>query len=129
MATERYKTGPKKGQFKPKGGGGSKPKRRSSGGGTVARRRSNGKFPLGLIMGLFPIGWSTFRAAVDVSPTFAGVHFIRSMTGVDVKAGQFSAHHLWFGLWPLLAGWAIHRYIGGSLGINRALAPIPFLKL
>jgi hypothetical protein len=52
-------------------------------------------------------------------------------TPYDPWGNKFSTAGLGQGLLPLLGGVLIHKYVGGSLGVNRALAAskLPFLRL
>jgi len=55
----------------------------------------------------------------------------RSFAGYDLTTNQVNLTWLYGGLAPLLLGLFVHRFVGGSLGINRALSrmKIPVLRL
>ncbi|HIA01809.1 MAG TPA: hypothetical protein EYN66_07845 [Myxococcales bacterium] len=83
-----------------------------------------------MVMGLAPITITTFNAA-RVNPAEAPIVFTRNMTGVDISRQRFDPQFMWFGLFPIVAGWMTHKFIGGGLGINRALgsAGIPWVRI
>lgn len=55
----------------------------------------------------------------------------RILTGVDFWNGQFNWQTMRYGLWPIIGGVLIHKFIGGKLGVNRALsaAGVPVIRL
>jgi len=124
----------RKGQFK-RGGGriGSTRRRRSShrGGTHVARRRSGFTLPLGLIAGLAPGVTRTLAFAQAQGPQAAANEALAIYSGYDAQSGSFSVANMSQGLMPLLVGWALHRFVGSGLGINRALAAarVPVVRL
>ena len=54
-----------------------------------------------------------------------------ALTGYDFYNGGFYAVNLKNGLLPIVAGMAVHKYIGGTLGVNRMLANsgVPLIRL
>lgn len=70
--------------------------------------------------------WFKYRD-VNIVTREAGQFF----TGYDWTTGQFNMASLRFGLVPVIAGTLVHKFIGGKLGVNRALAKakIPLLRL
>lgn len=58
--------------------------------------------------------------------------FIKAYTGFDPGLGTYHSGWLRRGLYPLILGALIHKFVGGApLNVNRALgrAKIPFLRL
>jgi hypothetical protein len=55
----------------------------------------------------------------------------RIFTGYSPTDGEFQPSLLKMGLMPVALGFLIHKYVGGSLGINRALsqAGVPLFRL
>jgi len=126
----------KKGQFKKGGGriGDGRGKRKSSHRGSthVARRRRSGfTLPLGLIAGLAPGVTRTLAFAQAQGPQAAANEALAIYSGYDAASGSFSVANMSQGLMPLLVGWALHRFVGSGLGINRALAAarVPVVRL
>jgi hypothetical protein len=52
-------------------------------------------------------------------------------TGYMIDTGKFNFGYLKQGLLPIVAGLLVHKFIGGKLGVNRALAGagIPFVRI
>jgi len=122
----------KRGQFK-KGGGrvGSKKKRRSSARRTVRRVARKTVVPIGIIAGMLPGVARTARFLQTQGPESAANEFMAIFSGYDTKTREFSVGNMKDGLFPLLAGIALHRVVGGMLGVNRMLAAsrIPLLRI
>jgi hypothetical protein len=55
----------------------------------------------------------------------------KMVLGVDFWNKQFNLGWMMTGLFPIIAGGVIHRFVGGRLGVNRALARagIPVIRL
>jgi len=94
------------------------------------RRKAGTRIPVALLAGFIPLGATTVQAS-RVSPQFAGEHLLRSLTGFDVANRKFDARNMWLGTFPILGGMLAHKFIGGGLGVNRALgsAGVPFLRI
>lgn len=66
---------------------------------------------------------SGMRAATDLASM--------AFTGYDPSTGKFNWAMLKWGTGPVIAGILVHKFIGGTLGVNRALARagVPVLRL
>lgn len=60
-----------------------------------------------------------------------GVEAGRIFLGYDSRTGQFDARNMMYGLLPVILGGMVHKFIGGTLGLNRTLARsgVPLLRL
>lgn len=60
-----------------------------------------------------------------------GVEAGRIFLGYDSRTGTFNAANLMYGLGPVILGGLVHKFIGGTLGVNRILARsgVPMLRL
>jgi hypothetical protein len=79
--------------------------------------------------------------AVGVLPIFAKVQQSGWKEGVNDVMWKYMAYNpwtkklditgLWQGLFPLTVGVLIHKFVGGKLGVNRALsqAKVPFIRI
>lgn len=97
----------------------------------VARRSTQFTIPLGLVAGMAPTVIHTVNEA-RVNGIESGVKVgMRGLTGYNVDNGQWHFSSLKEGLLPLLIGMAAHKFVGGSLGVNRALASarVPFIRI
>jgi len=125
-----------KGQFK-KGGGrigdGKTNGKRST---SVAkkkgfRRSKKTTLPIGLLAGLAPGATRVLATFQASGPQVAANEALAIYSGYDPTTQSFSMGNLSFGLMPLLIGWGLHKFVGGGLGINRALAQarVPLIRL
>ncbi len=95
--------------------------------------RSKKRFtlPIAVLLGFAPsisYAWSNFRS----TGLEEGVRvFARSFTGYDPASGVWNWAHLNTGLFPVLMGLAVHKFVGGMLGVNRTLgsAGVPIIRL
>lgn len=126
----------RKGQFKKGGGRVGAKWRRSRGGRSVARRRNPGmRLPVALIAGLAPGLLASVKgiqqAAATGQPERAAAVPVALYTGFDINSGRWSSAPLRVGLFPLIIGMLVHKFVGGQLGLNRALgsAGVPFVRI
>lgn len=111
---------------------GGKSKRRSTR--TMKSTQSGHKvkttIPLAVCLGFTPLvakGVMDFRAG-----GFAGLaNTVSAIVPYNVASKKLDMSNLNWGLWPILAGFAVHKFIGGTLGVNRAIARmgIPLIRL
>jgi len=102
------------------------------------RRVKKMTLPIALIAGTIP-GlsrlWTHFQnPSLHAQPNgFAamGVEAGRIYLGLDTRNGKFNVGWMSFGTGPILLGGIVHKFIGGTLGVNRMLARtgIPLLRL
>jgi hypothetical protein len=54
-----------------------------------------------------------------------------SLIPYDFQARKVTFANLGSGLYPIIAGLAVHKFVGGMLGVNRALAAsrIPWIRI
>lgn len=97
------------------------------------RRRSNPgiTIPLGIVAGFVPYLVDLKKGYDFGGLETMGMFGIRSLTGYDYVSHSWNIKDLRYGLLPILMGMGVHKFIGGKLGINRALgrAKIPFIRL
>lgn len=102
------------------------------------RRASKMTLPIALIAGVIPglsRMWTHFtNPGLHGQPNgFAamGVEAGRIYLGLDTRTGQFNMAWMSLGTGPVLLGAIVHKFIGGTLGVNRMLArtKIPLLRL
>jgi hypothetical protein len=97
-------------------------------GGTT--RKTKMTFPLAVALGFVPLlarGVNDFRAG-----GVAGLsNTVSAIVPYDVNAKKISFANLSSGLYPIIAGFLLHKIVGGGLGLNRALARmgIPMLRI
>lgn len=98
-----------------------------------SRGRRNGSLtlPLAVIAGIAVPVASSISKLPEGGPKLAAQEFTRTMTGYDFVEGKFNIGYLKYGLLPVALGAVVHKFVGGRLGINRALAGagIPLLRL
>jgi hypothetical protein len=97
------------------------------------RRASKMTIPLAVVAGFTPAIIRTYEASPLRGGNYAtmGREVGRLMLGYDYWEGRFDAGYLRYGILPIALGWGIHKFIGGTLGVNRMLAKakIPLLRL
>ena len=93
---------------------------------------------LSIIAGLLPVGGKLLEHFQNPSLhgqsnglSAMGVEGSRILTGIDPRTGQFNMGWLWLGLFPMIGGVLVHKFIGGKLGLNKAIAGtgLPFIRL
>ena len=86
--------------------------------------------PLAIIAGMAPVASHALADYKAGGLELAGKGLCWSLTGYNPLQGKFNADGLWRGAIPLVIGVLAHKFIGGKLGINRALAAsgIPFVR-
>lgn len=105
---------------------------------TRKRRRSSGGMtvPLAVVVPL-AVGVVPQIIAVMQDPSEMGVskalnHLCKIYTGYAAVEGRFEPQMLAHGLFPLLAGLLIHKFVGGApFNLNRMLAraKVPFVRI
>ena len=102
----------------------------------MKRRHSKRKLtiPLAVVAGFIPMGMDIYNATKSTDKTDllrVAVHDITGLNIGDPAHPHFDMDGFKRGLFPIAAGFAIHKFIGGSLGLNRALASahIPFIRI
>jgi len=98
----------------------------------ATRRARRFTIPIAAVLGFAPSfsdAWANARGPGGVD--LAARIFTRSFTAFDPLTGVWSISYLRRGLFPVLAGIAVHKFIGGSLGINRMLGSsgVPLIRL
>jgi len=100
---------------------------------TKKRRRSNPgiTIPLGIVAGFAPYLIDLKKGYDAGGFSTMGMFGIRSLTGYNYETHSWNFLDMRYGLFPILMGMGVHKFIGGKLGINRALgrAKIPFIRL
>lgn len=98
------------------------------------KHRSNGArqftIPLALVAGMLPGVASVASKFPDQGLMGSANEATRIYLGWDFREQRWSMGWMKVGLLPLLLGAIGHKFIGGRLGVNRALssAGIPFIR-
>lgn len=104
----------------------------------LRRYASKPTIPLAVVMGLAPgvgraIDGYNAEKGGGVASGLRGASnwMIRAYTGYDIPGQGWNFGELKVGLLPLILGIAIHRGVGGMLGVNRLLARtgVPLVRL
>lgn len=98
------------------------------------RHHSRGGFtlPLAVVAGMAP---GVMSVASRLSWSNPGQEMAREASriylGFDNSSGQFNFQWMKYGLLPAILGVAVHKFVGGTFGINRALGRmnIPLIRL
>jgi hypothetical protein len=100
---------------------------------TGKRRRKSLTLPLAVAAGFAPL---TIHAYYDFkSGGIASVAdgMARRLTGFGTpgSGGGWTMQHFGQGLYPIIGGILVHKFVGGNLGVNRMLAKagVPLLRL
>jgi hypothetical protein len=99
-------------------------------------RRRNGKrrggftLPIAVIAGFMPGAWRLWEkrgGGLNLVANEAGRIYI----GYDSWTGAWGFDSLKFGTLPIILGMAVHKVIGGMLGVNRLIARsgLPVIRL
>jgi len=96
------------------------------------RRSRSPKIPMAVVVGTFPLIASIIRGWRAETFRGAGKESLYALTGIDIdNQPHFNPAFMVHGTIPLVGGVLVHKFIGGSLGVNRALgrAHIPFIRI
>lgn len=92
--------------------------------------------PLAVMAGFAPLALTAVSDYQKSGAEIAAKSVVCNLTGFDLNnqagGGWKPGLGMWrIGLGPILAGILVHRFVGGTLGINRALgrANFPLLRL
>lgn len=94
-------------------------------------RRGRLQLPVAIIAGFIPGVTGIVNELRVGGPQAAMRQASRSFAGFDPSTSQINLTWLYGGLAPLLLGLFIHKFIGGSMGVNRMLGRmrIPLLRV
>jgi len=95
-------------------------------------RKPKTTIPVAVVVGGFPLIASVIRGWRNETFRGAGKEALFALTGVDIdNTPHFQPGFMVNGTIPLVAGVLIHKFIGGSMGVNRALgrAHVPLLRI
>lgn len=98
----------------------------------IVRRAAKTTFPVAVLAGLAVPAidiWKNGLGQGDFQR--AGITATAIFTGYNPESHTWELSYLKRGLLPVVAGMAVHKFIGGSLGVNRMLAraKVPFIRL
>ncbi len=82
----------------------------------------------GLAAGMYSVVMNASQGNYEQAMADAIWHY----TGINIKsANMWQPEGLKYGLLPLAAGMLVHKFVGGALGANRALAQagVPFIRI
>jgi len=98
-----------------------------------SRRRRKTTIPVALIAGASAGAIEPVSLIVSgqVTPMRGIEYIIAHYTGYRTWDRRFDLNELKLGLMPLIAGALIHKFVGGTLGVNKALgqAGVPLLRI
>lgn len=100
-----------------------------------AKKRRSGRkkmtIPLAVVAGFAPATVGTFSAFQAGGAEAGARELSRSMLGYDFGSGAFNFGWMWSGLFPVLMGAFVSRFVGGAMGVNRKLASmgVPLIRL
>lgn len=97
-----------------------------------SHRRKGFTLPVAAIAGFAPLaGGLIERASWPNAGQEIAKQMSRTLVGYDYTTGQFNWRWLSYGTFPIIAGLAVHKFVGGRLGVNRMLASagVPLIRL
>jgi len=93
-------------------------------------RRNKITLPVAVILGFMPL---TAAAINDIQAGgFQGLrNTVSAIVPYDVNTRKVTFAYLHKGLWPIIAGFLVHKFVGGGLGLNRALSSmgLPWVRI
>jgi len=94
-------------------------------------RRAEMTLPLAVIGGMIPLGIRAYNGYKANGVVGMGDGVTSGLTGYSVFSKKFEWAAMSEGLLPILAGILVHKFVGGKLGVNRALANarVPLLRV
>lgn len=96
----------------------------------ASRRRNGIKLPVAVILGFMPL---VAKATNDVQTGgFQGLrNTVSALVPYDVNTRRVTFEYLHMGLWPIVAGFLVHKIVGGYFGLNRALGNmgLPWVRI
>lgn len=102
----------------------------------MARRGNNHKrggftLPVAAILGFVPLASNVIDQVRYNGMPGVRDYVPRTLIPYDFVSKRWTTAYLGWGLYPIIGGMLVHKFIGGSLGINRMLARarVPFLRL
>lgn len=102
------------------------------------RRRSSGMtIPLAVVAGIAPGVAMPIQRALEGNLMSSLDHLVNNYTGFTFAPSglygeqRFDIARLKNGLLPLVMGVLVHKFVGGTLGVNRILArhKVPFIRI
>jgi len=95
------------------------------------RKKTSFTLPLAVVAGFMPMGWQVWQHAKIGDYANIPLAISEGLTGYNYIDRSWSLGNLKSGLLPIGLGFAVHKYIGGTLGLNRmiARAGIPFIRI
>jgi len=94
-------------------------------------KRGKTTVSVAVIAGFTPSLLAAYEGFKGAGVTGVGYSLCHSFTGYNPHAKEWNLSGLRNGLLPVVAGLLVHKFVGGQLGINRALgkAGIPLLRI
>lgn len=95
------------------------------------RRMNKTTLPIAAIGGFLPMTVDAINGFYTGGFTDFSRSLVAKTTGYDFGSQAWKWEHIRTGLFPIIMGLIVHKYIGGRLGINRTLASagVPLLRL
>lgn len=82
------------------------------------RRR---KISIAIAAGFVPLVTTSLARLKTGGIEAVGNYLVAATTGYDRGSGKWSIGNLSLGLVPIIAGVMVHKFVGGWLGLNRAI--------
>jgi hypothetical protein len=94
-------------------------------------RRAEMTLPLAVVGGCLPLGVRAYNGFRGNGIVGLSDGITSGLTGYSVFSKRFEMAALSEGLLPILAGILVHKFVGGKLGVNRALgaAKVPLFRI
>ena len=88
------------------------------------------KIPVAVVAGMLPL-LATAASDFQAGGLRGLQNTVTAVVPYSPANRRFTTARLHLGLYPMIAGFLVHRFIGGGLGVNRALASagVPFIRL
>jgi hypothetical protein len=98
---------------------------------TMRHHKGGMTLPVAALAGFIPLASNGYNAYKTGGMRTAGYNVMANLSGYDFATGQWNFANLKGGLMPLMAGFIVHKIVGGMLGVNRMLsrARVPFIRI
>ncbi len=98
---------------------------------TTHRRSKGMTVPVAVLAGFAPLATYAYLDFKQGGVKLAGEGMLARLTGINLNADHYDWAAMGQGLFPILGGLLVHKYIGGKMGVNRMLANagVPLIRL
>ncbi len=93
-------------------------------------RRHGVTVPVAVALGFVPLTVTGYNA-VKAGGVTGLQNIVTSLVPYNFSTHSLDFSQLGSGLYPILAGMFVHKFVGGALGVNRMLASsrVPFVRI